>query len=41
MSVLLLALMTFLAAVVGDAPASWSGVYLRDVGADTATAAAG
>lgn len=41
MIVLLLALMTFLAALVEDAPASWSGVYLRHVGADTATAAAG
>ncbi|HWM38880.1 MAG TPA: MFS transporter [Streptomyces sp.] len=37
----LLALMTFLAALVEDAPASWSGVYLRDLGADAATAAAG
>ncbi len=41
MLVLLLALMTFLAALVEDAPASWSGVYLRHVGADAATAAAG
>ncbi|MFI6359194.1 MFS transporter [Streptomyces sp. NPDC050743] len=41
MIVLLFALMTFLAALVEDAPASWSGVYLRHVGADTATAAAG
>ncbi|MGW5433457.1 MFS transporter [Streptomyces sp. NPDC004059] len=41
MIVMLLALMTFLAALVEDAPASWSGVYLRHVGADTATAAAG
>ncbi|MFF4756701.1 MFS transporter [Streptomyces sp. NPDC002514] len=40
-TVLLLALMTFLAALVEDAPASWSGVYLRHVGADAATAAAG
>ncbi|WP_225832351.1 MFS transporter [Streptomyces sp. NK08204] len=39
--VLLLTLMTFLAAWVEDAPASWSGVYLRHVGADAATAAAG
>ncbi|WP_432251691.1 MFS transporter [Streptomyces sp. HNM1019] len=37
----LLALMTFLAALVEDAPASWSGVYLRQVGAGTAMAAAG
>ncbi|MGR6974982.1 MFS transporter [Streptomyces cynarae] len=41
MIVLLLALMTFLAALVEDAPASWSGVYLRHVGANVATAAAG
>ena len=40
-TVLLLALMTFLAALVEDAPASWSGVYLRHVGADATTAAAG
>jgi MFS family permease len=33
--------MTFLAALVEDAPASWSGVYLRHVGANAATAAAG
>ncbi|MDX3224955.1 MFS transporter [Streptomyces sp. ME19-01-6] len=39
--VVLLALMTFLAALVEDAPASWSGVYLQHVGADAATAAAG
>ncbi|MGW9030201.1 MFS transporter [Streptomyces sp. NPDC055722] len=39
--VLLLALMTFLAALVEDAPASWSGVYLRHVGAGAAMAAAG
>ncbi|MCM2580224.1 MFS transporter [Streptomyces meridianus] len=39
--VLLLALMTFLAALVSDAPASWSGIYLRHVGADAAMAAAG
>ncbi|MFB7496356.1 hypothetical protein ACFC09_16985 [Streptomyces sp. NPDC056161] len=39
--VLLLAPMTFLAALVEDAPASWGGVYLRHVGADAATAAAG
>ncbi|MEU6574295.1 MFS transporter [Streptomyces sp. NPDC046805] len=37
----MLALMAFLAAWVEDAPASWSGVYLRNVGADAATAAAG
>ncbi|MFS4092515.1 MFS transporter [Streptomyces sp. AF1A] len=41
MIVLLLSLMTFLAALVEDAPASWSGVYLRHVGANAATAAAG
>lgn len=41
MIVLLLALMAFLAALVEDAPASWSGVYLKHVGADPATAAAG
>ena len=41
LTVPLLALMTFLAALVEDAPASWSGVYLRHVGADTAMAAAG
>ena len=40
-TVLTLMLMTFLAALVEDAPASWSGVYLRDMGADSATAAAG
>ncbi|SCK08162.1 MFS transporter [Streptomyces sp. WMMB 322] len=40
-TVLLLALMTFLAALVEDAPAAWSGVYLRHIGADAATAAAG
>ncbi|WP_079122827.1 MFS transporter [Streptomyces abyssalis] len=40
-TVLLLAVMTFLAALVEDAPASWSGVYLRHLGADAATAAAG
>ncbi|SCK12171.1 Fucose permease [Streptomyces sp. WMMB 714] len=40
-TVLLLAVMVFLAALVSDAPASWSGVYLRHVGADAATAAAG
>lgn len=39
--VLLLAVMTFLASLVEDAPASWSGVYLRQVGADAALAAAG
>jgi predicted MFS family arabinose efflux permease len=39
--VLLLAVMTFLAALVEDAPASWSGVYLRQLGADAALAAAG
>jgi MFS family permease len=39
--VLLLALMTFLAALVEDAPASWSGVYLRHVGAGAAMTAAG
>jgi fucose permease len=37
----LLALMTFLAAWVEDAPASWSGVYLRHVGAGAAMAAGG
>ncbi|MFI1330875.1 MFS transporter [Streptomyces sp. NPDC020845] len=41
LTVPLLALMTFLAALVEDAPASWSGVYLRHVGADAAMAAAG
>ncbi|MFD8377330.1 MFS transporter [Streptomyces sp. NPDC059679] len=41
LTVPLLALMTFLAALVEDAPASWSGVYLRQVGADAAMAAAG
>ena len=41
MIVSLLALMTFLAALVEDAPASWSGMYLRHVGANAATAAAG
>lgn len=40
-TVLLLAVMTFLAALVEDAPASWSGVYLRHIGADAATASAG
>lgn len=40
-AVSLLALMTFLAALVEDAPASWSGVYLREIGANAATAAAG
>ncbi|QPP08269.1 MFS transporter [Streptomyces bathyalis] len=40
-TVLLLAVTTFLAALVEDAPASWSGVYLRHIGADAATAAAG
>ena len=40
-TVFLLALMVFLAALVEDAPASWSGVYLRETGADAATAAAG
>ncbi len=40
-TVSLLALMTFLAALVEDTPASWSGVYLRELGADAATAAAG
>ncbi|MGW2521849.1 MFS transporter [Streptomyces sp. NPDC001617] len=40
-TVLTLMLMTFLAALVEDAPASWSGVYLRHMGADSATAAAG
>jgi fucose permease len=39
--VLLLAVMTFLAAVVEDAPGSWSGVYLRHIGADAAVASAG
>ncbi|MGH3311687.1 MAG: MFS transporter, partial [Streptomyces sp.] len=41
LTVLLLAVMTFLAALVSDAPASWSGVYLRDLGADAAVAASG
>jgi MFS family permease len=36
-----LALMTFLASLVEDAPASWSGVYLRELGAGQAMAAAG
>ncbi len=36
-----LAVMTFLAALVEDAPASWSGVYLRQLGAAPAAAAAG
>lgn len=36
----LLALMVFLAALVSDAPASWGGVYVRELGADAATAAA-
>lgn len=40
-TVLLLAVTIFLAALVEDAPASWSGVYLRHIGADAATAAAG
>nr|WP_240968818.1 MFS transporter [Streptomyces sp. HNM0575] len=39
--VLLLTVMTFLAALVEDAPASWSGVYLRESGAGAALAAAG
>jgi MFS family permease len=39
--VLMLAVMTFLASLVEDAPASWSGVYLRQLGADAALAAAG
>lgn len=39
--VLMLAAMTFLSALVSDAPASWSGVYLRHLGAGAATAAAG
>ncbi len=39
--VLTLAAMTFLSALVSDAPASWSGVYLRHLGAGAATAAAG
>lgn len=39
--VLLLALTAFLAALVEDTPASWSGVYLREAGADPAVAAAG
>ncbi len=38
---LALAVTVFLASVVEDAPASWSGVYLRHVGAGEATAAAG
>ncbi len=41
LAVALLALMTFLAALVEDAPASWSGVWLRQTGAGPATAAAG
>lgn len=41
LAVLLLALVAFLAALVEDAPASWSGVYLRHVGATEAVAAAG
>lgn len=40
-AVLTLAVMTFLAALVEDAPASWSGVYLRQIGASPAAAAAG
>lgn len=40
-AVALLALMAFLAALVEDAPASWSGVYLRHEGAGPALAAAG
>ncbi len=37
----LLALLTFLAALVEDAPASWGGVYLRSIGAAGSVAAAG
>lgn len=40
-TVVLLALMTFLAALVEDAPASWSGVYLSQLGAAGGIAAAG
>ncbi len=39
--VLLLGLLVLVAAVVEDAPASWSAVYLRDAGAGPALAAAG
>lgn len=41
MVIFLLAVMTFLASLAEDAPASWSGVYLRHVGAGAAMAAAG
>jgi MFS family permease len=40
-AVALLALMTFLAALVEDTPASWSGVYLRELGAGDEQAGGG
>lgn len=40
-TVVLLALLTFLASLVEDAPASWSGVYLSQLGAAGGIAAAG
>jgi len=40
-AVALLALITFLAALIEDAPASWSGVYLRQLGSTQAVAASG